>query len=60
MNFNTFLCFQYEKHRTEEHERIKSDDEKQKYPEDLFYMRQFTHNACGTVALIHSVANNKE
>ncbi|XP_068143545.1 ubiquitin carboxyl-terminal hydrolase-like [Drosophila tropicalis] len=32
----------YEKHRSEEHERIK----------DV--------NACGTVALIHSVANNKE
>lgn len=60
-SFFSFLCrFQYEKHRSEEHERIKSAAEEQKYPEDLFYMRQFTHNACGTVALIHSVANNKE
>lgn len=58
--FNYFSCFQYEKHRSEEHERIKSAAEDQKFPEDLFYMRQFTHNACGTVALIHSVANNKE
>ncbi|ALC39373.1 Uch [Drosophila busckii] len=50
----------YEKHRAEEHERIKTGAEPQKHPEDLFYMRQFTHNACGTVALIHSVANNKD
>ncbi|KAH8377800.1 hypothetical protein KR093_007181 [Drosophila rubida] len=50
----------YEKHRAEEHERIKTAAEEEKYPEDLFYMRQFTHNACGTVALIHSVANNKD
>ncbi|EDW75802.1 uncharacterized protein Dwil_GK15133 [Drosophila willistoni] len=48
----------YEKHRSEEHERIK--DVEEQHPSDLFYMRQFTHNACGTVALIHSVANNKE
>ncbi|KAM8715293.1 hypothetical protein ACLKA7_002359 [Drosophila subpalustris] len=50
----------YEKHRAEEHERIKTAAEEEKYPSDLFYMRQFTHNACGTVALIHSVANNKD
>lgn len=52
------LHLQYEKHRAEEHERIKEVQEQ--HPADLFYMRQFTHNACGTVALIHSVANNKE
>ncbi|XP_030555016.1 ubiquitin carboxyl-terminal hydrolase [Drosophila novamexicana] len=50
----------YEKHRADEHERIKAAAEPEKYPEDLFYMKQFTHNACGTVALIHSVANNKD
>ncbi|EDV31323.1 uncharacterized protein Dana_GF15299 [Drosophila ananassae] len=48
----------YEKHRAEEHERVKLADEQ--HPGDLFYMRQFTHNACGTVALIHSLANNKD
>ncbi|KAH8413001.1 hypothetical protein KR009_007377 [Drosophila setifemur] len=54
-----FPCSEaYEKHRAEEHERIK--EEKDQHPADLFYMRQLTHNACGTVALIHSVANNKE
>lgn len=48
----------YEKYRTEEQENLEANPEK--YPEDLFYMRQLTHNACGTVALIHSVANNKD
>ncbi|CAD6998376.1 ubiquitin carboxyl-terminal hydrolase [Ceratitis capitata] len=47
----------YEKHRAEEHESLMSDPGS--YPEDLFYMRQLTSNACGTVALIHSVANCK-
>ncbi|KAH8413004.1 hypothetical protein KR009_007376 [Drosophila setifemur] len=54
-----FPCSEaYEKHRAEEHERIK--DEKEDHPADLFYMRQFVRNACGTVALIHSLANNKD
>lgn len=54
-----FPCSEkYEKHRAEEHERLAA--EAQDYPKSLFYMRQFTSNACGTVALIHSVANNEE
>ncbi|XP_044746479.1 ubiquitin carboxyl-terminal hydrolase [Coccinella septempunctata] len=27
---------------------------------DLYYMKQYVSNACGTIALIHSVANNVE
>ncbi|CAH0548096.1 unnamed protein product [Brassicogethes aeneus] len=27
---------------------------------DVFYMKQYVSNACGTIALIHSVANNAE
>lgn len=27
---------------------------------DLFYMKQLVSNACGTVALIHSIANNRD
>lgn len=27
-------------------------------PQDLIYLRQFVHNSCGTMALIHSVLNN--
>ncbi|XP_055695578.1 ubiquitin carboxyl-terminal hydrolase-like [Lutzomyia longipalpis] len=30
------------------------------YPTDLFYMRQTIRNACGTIALIHSIANNPD
>ncbi|XP_067626263.1 ubiquitin carboxyl-terminal hydrolase [Eurosta solidaginis] len=47
----------YEKHRAEEHAKLSNS--LKAVPADLFYMRQFTSNACGTVALIHSVANNK-
>ncbi|EDW03859.1 ubiquitin carboxyl-terminal hydrolase [Drosophila grimshawi] len=50
----------YEEFCAEEKKRIMAGAEPEKHPEDLFYMRQFTHNACGTVALIHSVANNKD
>ncbi|XP_017075060.1 ubiquitin carboxyl-terminal hydrolase [Drosophila eugracilis] len=54
-----FPCSEtYEKHRAEEHERVKEINEQ--HPSDLFYMRQITPNACGTVALIHCVANNKD
>jgi len=48
----------YEKHRQEQDEQIKQDPPKT--PEDLFYMKQLIHNACGTIALVHSIANNKE
>ncbi|XP_011178485.1 ubiquitin carboxyl-terminal hydrolase [Zeugodacus cucurbitae] len=47
----------YEKHRAQEHEHLAADPGT--FPDDLFYMRQLTSNACGTVAIIHSVANNK-
>ncbi|XP_055849570.1 ubiquitin carboxyl-terminal hydrolase [Episyrphus balteatus] len=54
-----FPCSEaYEKHRMEENEKLAGN--LPKFPEDLFYMRQFTQNACGTVALIHSIANNKD
>jgi ubiquitin carboxyl-terminal hydrolase L3 len=26
-------------------------------PKDLFYMKQFAHNACGTIALFHIIIN---
>uniref|UniRef100_A0A1A9WAT9 Ubiquitin carboxyl-terminal hydrolase n=1 Tax=Glossina brevipalpis TaxID=37001 RepID=A0A1A9WAT9_9MUSC len=54
-----FPCSEsYEKHRAEEQKRLIATEET--YPKDLYYMRQLTENACGTVALIHSVANNKD
>lgn len=29
-----------------------------KVPANLFYMRQYVHNSCGTMSLIHSIFNN--
>ncbi|KAG0710492.1 Ubiquitin carboxyl-terminal hydrolase isozyme L3 [Chionoecetes opilio] len=29
-------------------------------PENVYFMKQFVGNACGTVALIHAVANNRD
>ena len=34
------------------------DFSEQKISEDIYYMKQTISNACGTVAMIHSVANN--
>ena len=31
-----------------------------KVPDSVYYMKQTISNACGTVAMIHSVANNME
>ena len=28
-------------------------------PKDLYYMKQTISNACGTVAMMHAIANNK-
>uniref|UniRef100_A0A1L8DTK5 Ubiquitin carboxyl-terminal hydrolase n=2 Tax=Nyssomyia neivai TaxID=330878 RepID=A0A1L8DTK5_9DIPT len=45
--------------------QVALDNEEQKlnpitYPKDLFYMRQTIRNACGTIALIHSIANSAD
>ncbi|XP_055373725.1 ubiquitin carboxyl-terminal hydrolase [Condylostylus longicornis] len=48
----------YEKHRKEQDEEMKKEPPKP--VEDLFYMKQIIHNACGTIALVHSIANNKD
>lgn len=34
--------------------------DKHDYPSDLYYTRQYVRNACGTVALLHAVFNNKD
>lgn len=50
-----FPCTEnYEKHRKQEDEELKG----KKVNSDLFYMRQYLHNACGTIALFHAVLNN--
>lgn len=42
-------------HRNEQNESLKANPPV--IPEKLFYMKQFVHNACGTMALIHAVLN---
>uniref|UniRef100_A0A6B2EJF4 Ubiquitin carboxyl-terminal hydrolase n=1 Tax=Phlebotomus kandelakii TaxID=1109342 RepID=A0A6B2EJF4_9DIPT len=46
----------YEAHRAKENIELKANPPT--YPSDLFYMRQTIPNACGTIALVHSIANN--
>ena len=48
----------YEAHRKKEDEELKKNPDT--FSEDLFYTRQFSRNACGTVALIHGILNNKD
>jgi len=54
-----FPCSEkYEQHRQAEDEKLKENIPQ--YPKDLFYLKQTIANACGTCALIHAVANNKD
>uniref|UniRef100_A0A182N3S2 Ubiquitin carboxyl-terminal hydrolase n=1 Tax=Anopheles dirus TaxID=7168 RepID=A0A182N3S2_9DIPT len=48
----------HEEFRAKEDEELK--DKSIEHPKNLFFTRQFIHNACGTIALIHSVLNNPE
>ncbi|CAB3243109.1 unnamed protein product [Arctia plantaginis] len=46
----------YEKHRTEEEKELQEKNVPP--PKDLFHLKQVLSNVCGTIALVHSVANN--
>lgn len=48
----------YENFRTKEDEELKSKNIE--HPKGLFYMHQYVHNACGTIALVHAILNNPE
>ena len=48
----------YEEFRTQEEEKYKK--EPQKIPPNTYYMRQTIGNACGTVAIIHCIANTMD
>ena len=54
-NLSSFL--QYSDQCPEIEAEIKAQDASA-VPADLYYMKQTVSNACGTVALFHSVANN--
>ncbi|XP_055698747.1 ubiquitin carboxyl-terminal hydrolase-like [Phlebotomus papatasi] len=47
-----------EVHRSQENAELKTNP--QTIPSDLFYMKQTVRNACGTIALIHSIANSPD
>ncbi|XP_072478382.1 ubiquitin carboxyl-terminal hydrolase isozyme L3 isoform X1 [Notamacropus eugenii] len=49
---------QYEVFRIEEEEKIKSEG--QDVTESVYFMKQTISNACGTIGLIHAIANNKD
>lgn len=48
----------YEEHKKKEESEILSKG--QEVASDIFYMKQNISNACGTVALVHSVGNNTD
>ncbi|KAF6201198.1 hypothetical protein GE061_005645 [Apolygus lucorum] len=48
----------YEKLKEEEEAKLKEAG--QKISKDVYFLKQYIHNACGTIALIHSVANTLE
>ena len=49
---------QYEAFKQEEEEKLK--DQRQDISPDVFFIKQTIGNACGTIGLIHAVANNKQ
>jgi ubiquitin carboxyl-terminal hydrolase L3 len=49
---------QYESFRLEEEAKIKAQG--QEVSPDVYFMKQTIGNACGTIGLIHAVANNQE
>ncbi|XP_041378790.1 LOW QUALITY PROTEIN: ubiquitin carboxyl-terminal hydrolase isozyme L3-like [Gigantopelta aegis] len=46
----------YETHREEEEEKIKKEG--QTVSPNVYYMKQYVGNACGTVGLLHTLCNN--
>lgn len=48
---------QYETFKQEEEEKLK--DQRQEVSPDVYFIKQTIGNACGTIGLIHAVANNQ-
>lgn len=46
----------YDNYCKEQDEEIKQKG--QVVPSDMFYMKQYIHNACGTIGMIHALSNN--
>ena len=58
MQFISEFYLQYQKRKEEEELKLK--DKGQQVSDDIYFVKQYVHNACGTMALIHSVANNRD
>lgn len=52
-----FSCVQYEAFKQEEEERLKGQGHG--VSPDIYFIKQTIGNACGTIGLIHAVANNQ-
>ncbi|KAG8228559.1 hypothetical protein J437_LFUL008637 [Ladona fulva] len=48
----------YEEHKNQQEEELKKGGNE--VSDKVYYLKQVVSNACGTIALIHSVANNTE
>lgn len=52
------ISLQFYEHAAQQKTELEQQD--QIIVPDLYYMKQYLSNACGTIALIHAVANNAE
>ena len=52
------MLIKYQEFRNRQNEELKLKN--QKVSPNIYYTKQTVQNACGTVALIHALANNKE
>lgn len=52
----TVTCLQHENFRKQQTERIKDQEISSK----VYFLKQTVSNSCGTIGLIHAVANNKD
>lgn len=48
----------YEEHRNQQEAELK--EKGQTVSDKVYYLKQYVQNACGTIALIHSIANNTD
>lgn len=52
----TVMCLQHENFRKQQTEKIKDQEISSK----VYFLKQTVSNSCGTIGLIHAVANNKD
>lgn len=52
----TVTCSQHENFRKQQTEKIKDQEISSK----VYFLKQTVSNSCGTIGLIHAVANNKD